>query len=78
MLLTPVLYPVPQSGFAATVAAINPLTPLVTTTRDWLAVGTLAPANGYVAVSVLAALFLLVGWVAYRVALPHIIARLGN
>src|SRR5688572_4160573 len=39
MLLTPVLYPVPSSGFAASVAGFNPLTPLVTTTRDWLTVG---------------------------------------
>lgn len=78
MLLTPVLYPVPQSGFAATIAAVNPLTPLVVTTRDWLAIGTLVPAEGFVAVSAVSILLLLAGWLAYRLALPHIIARIGN
>lgn len=78
MLLTPVLYPVPQAGFAALIAAVNPLTPLIVTTRNWLAIGTLPPAPGFIGVILVAALLLLIGWVAYRVALPHIIARLGN
>ena len=51
MLLTPVLYPVPASGLAATVAALNPLTPLVTTTRDWLTTGSAADVGGFVLVS---------------------------
>src|SRR5688500_4264951 len=40
MFLTPVLYPPPQSGVAAIVAGWNPLTPLITVTRDWLTLGT--------------------------------------
>ena len=52
MLLTPVLYPVPASGLAAIVAALNPLTPLVTTTRDWLTTGSAAHLGGFVVVSV--------------------------
>ena len=36
MLLTPVVYPLPQAGVAAAIANLNPLTPLVTATRDWL------------------------------------------
>ena len=42
MLLTPVLYPIPKSGFAATVVRLNPLTPLVMATRDWLTIGNTA------------------------------------
>lgn len=78
LLLTPVLYPVPESGLAATVAALNPLTPLVVTTRDWLTIGHVAPSSGFLLVTGLAFLFLILGWIAYRVALPHLIARLGN
>ena len=78
MLLTPVLYPVPASGLAAIVAALNPLTPLVTTTRDWLTTGSAAHVGGFVVVSAVTVTFLLVGWIAYRLALPHLIARLGN
>ena len=78
MLLTPVLYPVPASGLGAAVAALNPLTPLVTTTRDWLTIGPAADVGGFVLVSGLTGTFLLVGWIVYRLALPHLIARLGN
>jgi lipopolysaccharide transport system permease protein len=78
LLLTPVLYPVPQTGLAATIATLNPLTPLVLTTRDWLTTGGVTPAHGFFVVSAVAACFLFVGWIAYRIALPHLIARLGN
>jgi lipopolysaccharide transport system permease protein len=78
MLLTPVLYPVPASGLAAVITRLNPLTPLVTTTRDWLTTGTAAHVGGFVLVSTMTVILLLVGWVAYRLALPHLIARLGN
>jgi lipopolysaccharide transport system permease protein len=78
MLLTPVLYPVPASGFAATVTGLNPLTPLVTTTRDWLTVGSSAHVSAFALVGTVTVVLLLVGWVAYRVALPHLVARLGN
>lgn len=78
MLLTPVIYPPPRSGIAATIAALNPLTPLVVTTRDWLTTGEAGPAAGFFAVALVSFVLLLLGWVAYRVALPHLIARLGN
>lgn len=78
LLVTPVLYPVPHSGVGAWVAAINPLTPLITTTRDWLTVGTWAPAHGFLACILASGLLLFVGWIFYRVALPHLVSRLGN
>ena len=78
MFLSPVLYPVPQSGIAARVADINPLTPLIVTTRDWLTIGTTSYIGGFVLVTSLTLCFLLVGWVVFRVAMPHLIARSGN
>lgn len=78
MLLTPVLYPVPQSGLAGAVVALNPLSPLITTTRDWLTLGAATDLTGFIAVTTAMIVLLVAGWVAYRVALPHLIARLGN
>ncbi len=71
MFLSPVLYPVPQSGIAARVAGINPLTPLIVATRDWLTIGTTSYIGGFVLVTSLNLCFLLVGWVIFRVAMPH-------
>jgi lipopolysaccharide transport system permease protein len=78
MLLTPVLYPLPESGAAAVMTRLNPLVPLVTTTRDWLTIGSTPDAGGFIAISIVTVALLLAAWVAYRLALPHLIARLGN
>jgi lipopolysaccharide transport system permease protein len=77
MFLTPVLYPVPQSGIAAVIAEINPLTPLVVSTRDWLTIGTTPYAGGFVVVTTLALAFLLLRWIAFRVAMPHLMPASG-
>jgi lipopolysaccharide transport system permease protein len=77
MLLTPVVYPTPQSGLAASVAAFNPVTPLVTATRDWLTVGTTSYSFAFLITTLIALVCLLLGWTATRVAMPHLIARIG-
>lgn len=78
MLLTPVLYPVPQSGIAAAIAQFNPLTPIVVATRDWLTIGATTHAEAFITISLVAAALLVVVWVVFRVATPHLVARLGN
>ena len=78
MLMTPVLYPPPESGLAAKFVALNPLNPLVATTRDWLILGTSPHSAGFLAITSIVAIGLVMGWIIYRVALPHIIARIGN
>jgi lipopolysaccharide transport system permease protein len=77
MLLTPVVYPPPVSGFVARVAAFNPLTALVATTRDWLLVGPSPHLNAFIVVTTMTMALLLLGWVVFRVALPHLISRVG-
>jgi homopolymeric O-antigen transport system permease protein len=78
MLLTPVVYPLPESGVAGSVATFNPLTPLIMTTRDWLTLGTTTHAAGFFIVTAITVVLLLFGWITFRVAMPHLIARIGN
>jgi lipopolysaccharide transport system permease protein len=78
MFLTPVLYPPPARGMGALVAAWNPLAPLVVATRDWLTVGATTATAGFACVTTVSLLLLFAGWAFYRLALPHIIARIGN
>jgi lipopolysaccharide transport system permease protein len=78
MLLTPVLYPQPEAGVAAAVAKWNPLTPLITVTRDSLTTGSADHVPAFLAVTGVGLVLLFVAWVVYRLALPHVIARLGN
>ena len=77
LLLTPVVYPPPMSWPASLVSTINPVSPLLVRTREMLTIGTFAPMSGFFVVMGLTFLFLLMGWVLYRLALPHLIERMG-
>jgi lipopolysaccharide transport system permease protein len=78
LFITPVLYAPPTTGFAAQVATLNPLTPLVLATRDWLTLGTTVYVLPFLIVSTVALTLLFLGWMIYRLALPHLIVRIGN
>ncbi|MDO7841836.1 hypothetical protein Q5H94_05825 [Sphingomonas sp. CA1-15] len=67
----PVAYPITASG----VQRFNPLIPLLDTPRNLLV--RLSVSNGFAATAALAAALLLVAWFIYRLARPHIVARLG-
>jgi lipopolysaccharide transport system permease protein len=77
MYLTPVVFVTPASpGWAATVLTLNPLTPLIVSTRSWLT-GAGDAMPGYFAMVVLAALAALaLGLGAYRLSMPILIERM--
>jgi lipopolysaccharide transport system permease protein len=77
MFLSPVVVTIPNSGGLATFMHLNPVTPMIDTARAWL-VGAETPLLGnFLWVAAGAFVFLLLGWLLFRVALPHVIARLG-
>ncbi|WP_423344153.1 ABC transporter permease [Larkinella sp. VNQ87] len=73
-LVTPIVYTPPAS--VAHLIAMNPVTPLLTTTRDWILLGHLTPAPGFGLTVLVSILILGIGWVAYRLAQPHLIVRM--
>jgi lipopolysaccharide transport system permease protein len=77
MYVTPVVFPIPKAGVAATVFALNPLTPVLQTARDWLT--GLAPEHltGFLFVNLAAFLLLFVVWIVYRLAMPILIERMS-
>lgn len=74
--LTPILYPLPPAGPASALGLLNPVAPLLTTTRQWLTGGSAQPAQGAVPVAVAGALVLAAAWLVYRLARPHLVARM--
>ena len=77
MYLSPVVFPMPKEGWAAVVFKINPLTPLIVTTRDWLT-GISPEFIGYfLSVNVAALALSLMVWVTYRLAMPILIERIS-
>ncbi len=78
LFLTPVVYPAKKVGLAGLLSRWNPVSPMVTVGRDWLTLGTTTFLPEFLIVLSLSLLMLFGAWVTYRVALPHLIARIGN
>lgn len=78
MYVTPVVFPMPKDGWAATLFNLNPLTPLILTSRDWLTGQDPAMWSHFLAVNAIAAILLLVVWAVYRLAMPILIERMGG
>ncbi|WP_163336846.1 ABC transporter permease [Desulfopila sp. IMCC35008] len=78
MYLTPVVFPMPKAGIAATIYIINPLTPIILTARDWLTGFPSESLPGFLLVNILALLLLAGVWVVFRLAMPILIERMSS
>lgn len=77
MYLTPVVFPMPQRGWAATLFSINPLSPLILTARDWLTGFPAEQLAAFILVNLLTVGVLLLVWIVYRLAMPILIERMS-
>src|SRR5690606_27849073 len=78
MLLTPVIYPAPRSGVATLLNRFNPVSPLLSTTRDWIFLGTSDFIVPFLWISVVSLFLLFTGMIIFRLAIPIIIERSGS
>ncbi len=77
MFTAPVVFTIPAEGKAAWVIRHNPLTPLVSTARDWLTGGAPEFLNGFWLVTAIFAVVFLLVLIAYRLAMPILIERMN-
>ncbi|MGA7978721.1 MAG: ABC transporter permease [Chromatiaceae bacterium] len=77
MYLTPVVFPMPKEGIAATIYALNPLSPIILTARDWLTGYAPEHLVSFVAVNVCTGLLLVGVWIVFRLAMPILIERMS-
>jgi lipopolysaccharide transport system permease protein len=77
MFLTPVVYPAPATWPGSLLVVLNPVSPVLDTTRDWLFSGSAHYLSGFFAVCGLTVFGLLAGWLLYRLALPILIERMS-
>ena len=75
--VTPIVYPTPTSLPGSLIAKLNPITPLLVTTREWLVTGNTYKLNVFLVVSCLFFIFSVLAWVLYHIAMPHITSRIG-
>lgn len=77
MFITPVVFPMPESGWASILFRLNPMTPIILTTRDWITGFTPKFLNDFIFVNVSIILLMMLFWVIYRLAMPILIERMS-
>jgi len=77
MFVTPVLYPAPNAWPGSLTMTLNPVSPVLDTTRAWILTGFPNHINSFIVVAMATIVLLFVGWVLYRLALPILIERMG-
>lgn len=78
MLLTPVIYPTPREGLGVLLNKFNPVTPIITTTRDWMFTGHGEYLNSFLIISGVVLVLTFFGLILFRLAIPFIIERSGS
>jgi lipopolysaccharide transport system permease protein len=73
-----VVYPARTEGLAGWLAIWNPISPLITTARECLTAQSLTLLPAFWSVTACAALATFLGLVLYRLAMPHLIVRMGG
>ena len=77
-LMTPVIYPPPTNWPGTLLNQVNPVSPLLTTAREVLIGGSLTQLAGFFTVASLTVLCLFIGWMLFRLALPHVVERVAS
>ena len=78
LFLTPVIYPVPETGLFGRLVAWNPVTPLLVTTRELATTGVLSNPGGFWLVSGLTLLGIILTWISFRIAMPYVVERVTS
>lgn len=75
--VTPVVYPPPggQAGFY--INRVNPVSPLLIGTREMLTTGIVTRPGDFAVAAAATVIVFAFGWTLFRLAAPHLVARLG-
>lgn len=78
MLLTPVVYPARTEGLAGWLATWNPVSPLIVTARESLTAQPFSMLLPFGVVLAASLVVIFLGLLGFRIAMPHLIARMGG
>jgi len=78
MLLTPVLYPPRSGGLAGWLTNWNPVSSLIVTARESLTAQPFSMLPQFSVVATVSFIVLGLGWIGYRVSMPHLVERMGG
>lgn len=77
--MLPVIYPLSkETGLAYKINVLNPITPLLMNARNWLTNGEVYDLNSFIYISLFSVCMLCFSILIYRIAIPHLIERMGS
>lgn len=74
--ITPVVYKIPQEGVMMYLFKYNPVTPLLSGTRDFLLNSHIENPSAFLFVTAISFFFLFIMWIIYKITLPILIERM--
>jgi lipopolysaccharide transport system permease protein len=77
MYVTPIVFPIPKTGWVCVLFSYNPLTQLFMVCRDWLSGTATHFLNGFLLVNLFMLVLLFLTWLVYRLVMPIIIERMN-
>ena len=77
LLITPVIYPVPEGSWFGVVVGLNPVTPLLVTVRQLATSSVLTLSEGFWWSSAFGFICMYLGWVLFRLSMPYIVERMN-
>lgn len=77
MFITPVVFPIPNSGWVSLLFTYNPLTPIIMTSRNWLTGHAPEFINGFIVINLILVCLLFLVWIIFRIAKPILSERIG-
>ncbi|WP_414566172.1 MULTISPECIES: ABC transporter permease [unclassified Anabaena] len=78
LFLTPVVYPIPTEGTFGLLVQLNPVTPLLVTTRELATTGLISHPISFWLVSMITLVGLLLTWITFRLAMPFVVERVSS
>lgn len=77
--MLPIIYPLSKNtGLAYKINVLNPVTPLLMNARNWLTNGEIYDLYSFMAISIASLIMLLFSVLIYRIAIPHLVERMGS
>lgn len=78
LLLTPVIYPPVTKGLFGRIVQLNPVTPLLMTTRELATGEAISNPHGFWIFSAIGFFGLLFAWIIYRLSIPYVVERMSS
>ncbi len=78
MFLTPVVFPIPSSGWSVVIFNYNPVTPIIMTAREWLTGHHADYLTAFMVGNLILVFILILVWIIFRAAKPILTERMGS